>query len=250
MTKAFFVTGVSGAIGKAVAGELSRVGAVIGLDRVEPDEDTNKLLANFVRVDLTELVDNEQELTRLRDLAQQVLKYGDYSLKALVNVAAIQQLGALESISLESLKHSYTVNCVAPVALSQIFFEDMAEAHGVVVNIGSIHAKLTKSGFGAYAATKAALASLTRTMALDWGGRVRAVCIEPAAIDTDMLLAGFQDNPVAYQALQMVHPSGRIGHPSEVAKLVRFLASDDAPFINGQTIGIDGGIAGRLHDPC
>jgi NAD(P)-dependent dehydrogenase (short-subunit alcohol dehydrogenase family) len=64
-----------------------------------------------------------------------------------------------------------------------------------------------------------------------------------------MLRAGFHNDPETYAALNAVHVSGRIGQPSEVAKPVRFLASEDAAFINGQTIGIDGGISGRLHDP-
>jgi NAD(P)-dependent dehydrogenase (short-subunit alcohol dehydrogenase family) len=179
MNKAFFVTGVSGAIGKAVADELAGVGAVFGLDRVEPDEDTRKLLAGFISADLSELVENKQEFGRFRESANQIIKDGDYSVKGLINGAAIQQLGPLESISLKALRQSYSVNCLAPVALAQIFFDSLAESNGVVVNIGSIHATLTKAGFGAYAATKAALASLTRSMALDWGGVSEPFVLSP-----------------------------------------------------------------------
>ncbi len=95
----------------------------------------------------------------------------------------------------------------------------------------------------------AALSGLTRAMAVDLGGRVRVNAICPAAIHTPMLAAGFAERPDALAALHDAHPTGRIGLPEEVAHLARYLIAEAPDFLNGSCLGLDGGIAGRLHDP-
>src|SRR3546814_5507046 len=107
----------------------------------------------------------------------------------------------------------------------------------MVLNIRSIHARLTKPGFAAYATSKAALSGLTRAMAVELGSRVRVNAIEPAAIATPMLRAGFADNENGYRQLNDLHPSGNIGSPDELAQLARLLIASDNNFLNGAEIG-------------
>jgi NAD(P)-dependent dehydrogenase (short-subunit alcohol dehydrogenase family) len=133
--------------------------------------------------------------------------------------------------------------------MSQLFIDDLKKNSGSIVNISSIHATQTKKEFVAYATTKAALSSLTRNMVLDLGNQVRINAIEPAAIATDMLKAGFIGKEEKFQQLEKYHPIGRVGTPIEVAKLAVFLSSDDAGFVQGACISASGGISGCLSDP-
>ena len=117
-----------------------------------------------------------------------------------------------------------------------------------MVYIASIPAIQSKPGFCAYATSKAALVAFTRGLALDLAPAVRINAVAPAAVDTPMLRAGFNDED-ALSRLAAYHPAGRIGAPDDVAKAAIFLASADSGFITGTTLFVDGGIAGRLHDP-
>ena len=132
----------------------------------------------------------------------------------------------------------------------QALLPELEKARGAVVNISSIHEKLTKAGFVAYSTSKTALSGLTRAMAVDLGARVKVNAICPAAIKTPMLAAGFEGRADAFDALHQAHPGGRIGLPEEVAHLARYLIAEAPAFLNGSCLGLDGGIAGRLHDPA
>ena len=97
---------------------------------------------------------------------------------------------------------------------------------------------------------KLLLSGLTQALAVDIGELVRVNAIEPGAVDTPMLRAGFAENPARLDALAGYSPRKRIAHPEEVARLALFLASSAADFINGASIGLDGGTACLLSDPA
>ena len=132
----------------------------------------------------------------------------------------------------------------------QTFLSRLEEARGAVVNIGSIHATQTKPRFVAYSTSKAAIAGLTRALAVDLGGRLRVNAIHPAAIRTPMLEAGFAGQSEDRRLLDTFHPAGRIGEPEEVARLAVFLASESSGFLTGSCFGLDGALSARLHDPA
>lgn len=241
MNDAVLVTGAAGGIGQAIVATLMESYHVVSIDA--------RLDGDHWPFDITSL---EDEATRgaFYSRVQQDLSANGCRLKGLVNNAAVQILGGLAELDVESFEKTMRVNVTAPLVLSRMFAPDLSESGGSIVNIGSIHATLTKPGFVSYATSKAALAGLTRALAVDLCGRIRVNCIEPAAISTPMLMAGFEGAEEKYELLQAHHPSGRIGEPSEVASLVRFLISDDAGFLNGCSIGLDGAISHRLHDPA
>jgi NAD(P)-dependent dehydrogenase (short-subunit alcohol dehydrogenase family) len=139
---------------------------------------------------------------------------------------------------------------VAPFVLAKLFEELLRKARGSIINIGSIHSKLTKSRFCAYSTSKAALSGLTRALALEFSGEVNVNVILPGATRTAMLLAGFSEQPEKYQELESFQPVGRIAEPEEIAHLALFLCSDNARCITGADFPIDGGIGGCLHDPA
>ncbi len=167
-----------------------------------------------------------------------------------MNNAAVQRLASTGSIAPEDIRDTLHVNLVAPLLLAQAMLPLLEQAEGSVVNVGSVHEWSTKPGFVIYAASKAAIGGLTRSLAVDLGGRVRVNSVTPGAVDTPMLREGFSDHPEMMERLAECQPSGRIAEPRDVAKAAVFLASESAGAITGSSLRIDGGILARLHDPA
>ena len=241
------ITGACGGIGQALVHAFDEAGySVIGSDRTDPP--AGLPCGQFVRADLQRTVEDESYAQQIFAEIGEMLRGAP--LKALVNNAAEQILGGVDALTRQDWQASLAVNLLAPFFWSQAFLHRLEDARGRIVNISSIHAHLTKKNFVAYATSKAALSGLTRSMAVDLGRRVRVNAIEPAAIATGMLKASFSDTPELYAQLEAAHPVGRIGHSEEVARLAAWLVSDDAAFVDGACIGLDGGIRARLHDPA
>jgi len=247
MKQAVIITGALGGIGRALCEEFHAHGFfVVALDRSEGSVAAHLIL----RTDIRETVSNPTARDLLVARITEALDAESLILRGLVNNAATQILGGVSTLTAQDWQETLETNLLAPFFLAQAFLARLEASHGAVVNISSIHEKLTKSGFVAYATSKSALSGLTRAMAVDLGARVRVNAICPAAIHTAMLEAGFAEKPDAFAALHSAHPSGRIGTPEEVAQLARYLVSDAPPFLTGSCLGLDGGIAGRLHDPA
>ncbi len=121
-----------------------------------------------------------------------------------------------------------------------------ASGRGAIVNTASYAALVGFAGLAAYCASKAAVVNLTRAMALDHASEnLRVNCVCPGSVDTDMIRAAWQaygDQEQAARLWAAKHPMGRIATPEEIARVVLFLASDDASFITGAAIPVDGGI--------
>ncbi|EKO4006421.1 SDR family oxidoreductase [Vibrio fluvialis] len=244
------ITGALGGIGKALVEEFSDAGyEVIATDI----QDISKGMLSsknihFIKSDLEAVVYDETFANQFYLTVKSLTK--GKGISSLVNNAAVQILADSRVLTREQWNKSFSVNLFAPFFLSQLFIEDLEKNEGAIVNISSIHATQTKKQFVAYATTKAALSSLTRNMALDIGDKVRINAIEPAAIATEMLRAGFEGEDEKYKQLQKFHPIGRVGTPKEVAKLALFLSSEDAGFVQGACISASGGITGCLSDPA
>jgi NAD(P)-dependent dehydrogenase (short-subunit alcohol dehydrogenase family) len=240
------ITGAAGGIGKAVVEIFVNHGySVIGLDCAPSS--TDYLGQKYLQLDLQRLLDDIPFKVKTLNSIKQHLN-GD-GLSVLVNNAAVQVLGGVATLTLVDWQRTLNINLLAPFALTQSLLPELESAQGCVINISSIHARLTKANFVAYATSKAALSGMTRAMAVDLGGRVRINAIEPAAIATDMLNAGFEGKPERLAELRNCHPQGRIGTPQEVAVLALSMASGDLRFLHGSCVGLDGGISGRLFDP-
>jgi NAD(P)-dependent dehydrogenase (short-subunit alcohol dehydrogenase family) len=242
---AVLVTGAFGGIGRAIVENLSDAGYhVIGVDRKTGSIDK---LGALVRCDLESLVGDRSLLTSFGKNVRSELN--GMPLTALVNNAAVQKLGRFEEFDLDDWQSTFNCNLTVPFLLSQLFVSELCDTGGSIVNISSVHATATKPLFVSYAASKAGIEGLTRALAVELGGRVRVNAVRPAAIRTPMLEAGFSGNADGRQQLNSMHPAGRIGEPSEVADVVRFLISNCASFITGAVLNVDGGILSRLHDP-
>ena len=242
------ITGANGGIGQAlVKGFAEDTYQVIATDKLVENPFEELADVKHLNLNLAEFTNNEAYALEFRDCIQTVTK-GE-GITCLINNAAVQTLGHCSEVLRESWKESFDVNLSAPFFLTQTFLEDLTKNCGSIVNISSIHATQTKQSFVAYATTKAALSSLTRNLAVDLQDRVRVNAIEPAAIATQMLRAGFERKADKFAELERFHPMARIGEPAEVAELALFLCSNKAKFVHGACISASGGIQGVLSDP-
>jgi NAD(P)-dependent dehydrogenase (short-subunit alcohol dehydrogenase family) len=242
--KTALITGALGGIGQALCAEFQKAGYfVIGTDK----QAGNCACNAFLQIDIRNLYLSVEMRAKLTAEVRTII--GHHGLKTLVNNAATQILNKTDDVKISDWDDTLQTNLVAPFLLTQSLLPDLEKAKGSVVNIASIHSVATKPGFVCYATSKAALVGMTRALAVDLGPRVRVNVINPAATATPMLLAGFEGKSKEFDELAKNHPLERIAQPWEVAKTAIFLASEDAAFITGACLHIDGGIGGRLHDP-
>ena len=245
-TRFAVVTGAAGRIGRALVEAFTAAGYRVIATDLQP-RPAGVACHAWLQTDLARTVTDEAFAANV--FADIRVQLGQGVLHALVNNAAVQVLGGLDGLSRDDWHHTLDVNLVAPFLWTQGLRAELEAAGGSVVNISSIHARLTKRNFVAYATSKAALSGMTRALAVDAGDRIRVNAIEPAAIETPMLKAGFEGKPAQYAQLEQCHPSARIGQPTEVAALAVALADGRLGFANGSCVALDGGIGGRLHDP-
>ena len=168
----------------------------------------------------------------------------------LVNNAAAIHRGTFVDVSLDDFDQVWHTNVRGLFYLSQLVARGMVQRRrGVIIHISSILASLAVPTRTAYCASKGAIEALTRAMALDLAPHgVRVNAIAPGLIATDALFAGFRDAEVQ-AAVQQYIPGGRFGLPEELAAAIAFLASDDASYLNGAIVPVDGGLGGREAGP-
>ena len=247
-TKWALITGAAGGIGQALVTEFENTGyRVIACDKTwDKSEQFSDAIYRY-KSDLQSIVESQSYREEFADYVANLTNGNGISV--LINNAAVQILGLAEDISAEDWKHTWDVNFNAAFFMIQLFLESLKSNRGSVVNISSIHASLSKPGFVAYATSKAALSALCRNLALEMGDNLRINAIEPAAVQTQMLVEGFAESPEKLKELNHHHPLGRIAKPREVAELALFLCSDKSAFLQGATLSTSGGIHSRLHDP-
>ena len=162
-------------------------------------------------------------------------------LDILVNNAGVMSTEPLIELEERDWRRVLDVDLMGTVHCSKQALKRMS-AGGAIVNVSSIHALATQPGIGPYAAAKAAVVSLTRTIALEGRHRgIRANVVLPGAIDTPFL----KQNPNYKSGLHKIDPL-EIGTVEDVAAVIAFLASDDARFVQGASLIVDGGRTARL----
>ncbi len=237
------VTGAGSGIGRAIALELGRRGAAVVVTSREYSRAaaTAELIegdggrATAIAVELTQPGAGQELVGRAE---------GEYGrLDVLVNNAGAGQVAASETLAPEDFRRVIDLDLVAPFECAQAAARVMLPARrGVIVNVTSLTAHMGLARRAAYSAAKHGLEGLTKTLAAEWSPRgVRVVSVAPAYVATELLAGtmaagGFTREDVAGRT-----PMGRLAEPEEIGRVVAFLASDEASYITGSSIMVDGG---------
>ncbi len=229
-----------------VTGAASGIGAACA-DRLRVDG------ATVVTVDAAEGVDHELDV---RDepavqaaLARVVETHG--TLDILVHAAGVAGGGPVHLLDAEEWDRVVDVNLKGTFIVNKHSSIHMLDqGRGSIVNIASIEGLEGTEGGSAYNASKGGVVMLTKSMAIDYGRRgIRVNCICPGGIDTPMLrsITDSEGMDLYREKLRDEHLLGRFGQPSEIAAAAAFLASDDASFITGHALVVDGGFTAGLR---
>ena len=195
--------------------------------------------ASFVAGDVRSASDADAAVAAAMDLHGR--------LDVLVNSAGIiYRSRTVEEHTEEEWDATFDTNVKGTFLMCRAALPALRATQGPIVNVASYVGLVGFAGAAAYAASKAAIVNLTRTLALDHAHEgIRANCVCPGSVDTDMIrsaLAATGDAEAAAKAWASKHPLGRIATAEEIAATILFLASDDASFVTGAALPVDGGI--------
>lgn len=236
------ITGAGRGIGEAIAVRLAAEGAAIAIlerDPVRGKRVESKLAASGARSLFRQCDVRRRE--QVRDAIESVTgEFGDITI--LVNNAGVGSAAPFLDLTDETWNTVLDVNMTGAFIVAQEVCRRMAKnRRGSVVNLASAAARMAHSQQAAYAVSKAGLEALTRAMAFELaplGIRVNAAA--PGTIETEFLSGMLTDEAKAERVRRI--PAGRLGHPDEVASVVAFLVSDDARYVTGCSLPIDGGL--------
>ncbi|MBW8705754.1 4-formylbenzenesulfonate dehydrogenase TsaC1/TsaC2 [Streptomyces sp. MBT84] len=234
------ITGATSGIGKATADRLATLGAhviVSGRDKARGDAVVAGIraaggTADFVAADLG-------DERSVRELASRAAQAGGGHVDILVNSGGIFPFGPTTDTPADQIDEVFAVNVKAPYLLVAALAPAMAErGHGAIVNITTMVSEFGMNGMGLYGSSKAALMLLTKSWAAEFGpAGVRVNAVSPGPTRTE----GTLPMGDALDQLATGAPAGRVGKPEEIAAAIAYLATEEASFIHGVLLPVDGG---------
>ena len=233
-----FVTGASSGIGAAVAVEWAKAGYVVAGASRRGTVPAAEGKLTPVRLDVT---DHAAMATTVDEFAA-----ASGGLAGIVHCAGYQEFTPSAELSMDGLRAVLETNLVSAVRLAQLARPHLAEHGGFVAFIGSFYADLGVPHSLAYSASKAALASVTRTLAVEWAASgIAVVNFAPGYVETG-LNADYLTDPENRARLERRIPVGRIGTADEIGRLIVAVLTADCRFLTGETITVDGAQGRRL----
>jgi NAD(P)-dependent dehydrogenase (short-subunit alcohol dehydrogenase family) len=244
--KVVLVTGAASGIGEAIAFTLSRAGGFVYVadldeangERVAGEVSAEGGKATFVKLNVA---DNDECLR-----AAEIVHRDHGRLDILVNNAGIGHVGTILQTTAADLDRLYAVNVRGMFDLTKAFIPKMIERkYGVIVNMASVGGVAAVKDRIAYCTTKFAVVGFTKCLALDHAlDGIRANCVCPGRVETPFVKARISEYPdpeKAYREMAATQAVGRMGTPEEIAASVLYLASDEAAFVTGTALLIEGG---------
>ena len=246
--KVTFVTGAGRGIGRAIAHKMAQEGAMLALAEID-FESAQSVAEELLKQDCKALA-IQTDITRETDVQAAISRAIEYfgRVDILVNNAGKNFYYDATTMSEADWDNAMNVDVKGAWLCCKHVLPSMKAAKaGSIINIASVHARITAPGHFPYAAAKSALVGLTRNLALDYAPyniRVNAIC--PGWVRTSLVQGWFDqqvDPKAAEERVLSFQPLGRIGTPDEIANFVAFVASDEATFITGAELGIEGGMS-------
>ena len=237
--KVVLITGGGTGIGKATAASFMEQGAkvVIAGRRASVLEEAVKELgesAQFVVGDVSKRGDP-------KTIVDEVIKRHD-RLDVVVNNAGTMAMGPVMELDDEEIERVFRTNVFSILAVSREALPHLIKTQGSIINISSTVSTSTMPGISVYAASKAAVDHITRTLAVESGSSgVRVNAVAPGLTATDMAAAASPDGQMQEMMVSQT-PMGRVGEPQDIGRVVRLLASDDAGWVTGQIVQVSGGL--------
>ena len=239
--KAIFITGASTGIGRATALRFATEGASLFLTDIVKDELENTTeKCRSLGSEATSLecdVGNEAQVsTAISNMAKQFTK-----IDAVINVAGIQLWSHSHEHSLADFEKTLSVNLVGTFMVCKEAIPHLLKSFGSIVNVSSTTALAGIPYSVAYAASKAGVLALTKSLAVEYGGKgLQVNCVNPGGIKTEMSKMPDIEEPDLKLLLRQ-SPLGKFSEPESVAGLISYLLTEEAQHINGESIRIDGG---------
>jgi len=238
--KIALVTGSSRGIGRAMVERLSRDGATVVVNYVSRAEKAQEVAA-AVKAGGGTAVALQADVSRFEDIQRLFNRTVEHfgRLDILVNNAGIRITKNVTEIEEEEFDRLFAINVKGTFFSCQLAARRLSDG-GRIINVSSAVTKMMLPGHSIYAASKAAVDQITRTLSKELGGRnitVNAVC--PGPVDTELLREGRTKEQI--QQMAQMAALGRIGRVEDIADVVAFLASDEARWITGQCIHVNGG---------
>ena len=246
------VTGANSGIGEGIARALASAGADVAINYVSRPEDAERLAAELQLLGVRAMalradVSQEAEVQAMfREMAA-----AWETVDILVSNAGLQRDAALVEMTLDQWNTVLSVNltgtflCVREAAREMVRRgprPDISRATGKIVCVSSVHERIPWAGHANYAASKGGMMLFMQSVAQELAPhRIRVNSVAPGAIQTPINRAAWE-TPEALARLLPLIPYGRIGQPADIGKAVAWLASDDADYIHGQTLFVDGGM--------
>ncbi|WP_258767504.1 SDR family NAD(P)-dependent oxidoreductase [Bradyrhizobium arachidis] len=239
--KVVIVTGAGSGIGAATANRFYAEGATVVLNgrREAKLVEVGAALEadrHMVRPGDVSIVEDVETL--VADVAH---RFGKIDI--LVNNAGIGAVGDFLNMPLRHWREAFAVNVDGVLNMARATLPHLIKSKGSIINVSSISGLGGDRGLSFYNATKGAVCNLTRSLAIEFaekGVRVNSVC--PTTTFTDLTTPVFEQYPELLQRLLERIPMGRGAQPQEIASVIAFLASDDASFVNGVNLPVDGGV--------
>jgi NAD(P)-dependent dehydrogenase (short-subunit alcohol dehydrogenase family) len=236
--KVALVTGAASGIGEATSRELAAAGAQVWIADINLN--AAKKLAGEITGASPVLMDVTDQRS-IQSVIQQIPK-----LDILINNAGIGLVGDIINTSEADFTRVMTVNATSVFLVTQAAMPLLLESHGAIVNIGSVAGLVGIKQRFAYCASKGAVIAMTRQLAVEYPKQLRVNCIAPGTVQSPFV-EGYLEKYHAHEKekireeLKARQPIGRLGTPQDIASLVLYLCSDEASFMTGSVVNIDGG---------